>query len=73
MSNWLTTRAATTWHPLPESQRSRIAALLDAWDASIDLKRALAFHAGIRPLPGEDVRRDLSAQVVPIKREWWRR
>lgn len=73
VSNWLATRAATTWQPLPESQRSRIATLLEAWDASIDLKRTLAFHAGIRPLPGEEVHRDLPADIVPIKRKWWRR
>ncbi|WP_030485728.1 hypothetical protein [Nocardioides aequoreus] len=74
ISNWLTTRAATTWQPLPESQRSRIAALLEEWDASKDVKRALAFHAGIRPLPVEYVHRDLPAEVVPIKRKrkWWR-
>lgn len=73
VSNWLSTRAATTWQPLPESQRSRIATLLKAWDASKDLKRTLAFHAGIRPLPGEEVHRDLPAEVVSIKRKWWRR
>lgn len=73
VSNWLTTRAAITWQPLPESQRSRIATLLEAWDASIDLKRTLAFHAGIRPLPVEEVHRDLSAEIIPIKRKWWRR
>lgn len=73
VSNWLTTRAATTWQPLPENQRSRIAALLEEWDASKDLKRNLAFHAGIRPLPVEEVHRELPAEVVPIKRKWWRR
>lgn len=73
VNNWLTTRAATTWQPLPESQRSRIAALLEEWHASKDLKRTLAFHAGIRPLPVEEVHRELPAEVVPIKRKWWRR
>lgn len=73
VSNWLTTRAATTWQPLPENQKARIAALLDAWDASLDLKRTLAFHAGIRPLPGEEVHRNVPAEIIPIKRKWWRR
>lgn len=73
VSNWLTTRAATTWQPLSDSQRARIATLLEAWDASTELKRTLAFHAGIRPLPGEVVQRDLPDDVVPIKRRWWRR
>ena len=73
VSNWLTTRAATTWQPLAENQRARIAALLAVWDASLDLKRTLAFHAGIRPLPGEEVGRDMPSEVIPIKRKWWRR
>ena len=73
VSNWLTTRAATTWQPLAENQRARIAALLAVWDASLDLKRTLAFHAGIRPLPGEEVDRDMPSEVIPIKRKWWRR
>ena len=73
VSNWLTTRAATTWQPLPEHQKVRIAALLDAWDASIDLKRTLAFHAGVRPLPGETRPPTQHGDVVPRKRKWWRR
>jgi HEAT repeat protein len=73
VSNWLTTRAATTWQPLAESQRSRIAGLLDSWDASIDLKRTLAFHAGIRPLPGQASPEAPVDVLVPLKRKWWRR
>ncbi|MFZ2502755.1 MAG: hypothetical protein WAW88_08815 [Nocardioides sp.] len=73
VSNWLTTRAATTWQPLAESQRSRIAGLLDAWDASIDLKRTLSFHAGIRPLPGQTSSEAPVGDVVQLKRKWWRR
>lgn len=73
VSNWLATRAATTWQPLRGNQRARIAALLDGWEASIDLKRTLAFHAGIRPLPGETRRLTPEGDVVPLKRKWWRR
>lgn len=73
VSNWLTTRAATTWQPLQESQRSRIAALLEAWDASIDVKRTLGFHAGIRPLPGQVANEPPAGDVIPLKRKWWRR
>ena len=46
VSNWLTTRAGTIWQPLPVHQRAKIAALLDAWDASLELRRTLGFHAG---------------------------
>jgi hypothetical protein len=73
VSNWLTTRAATTWQPLPDHQKSRIQALLDVWDASVDLKRTLAFHAGIRPLPGETRAASVEEAAVPRKRKWWRR
>lgn len=75
VSNWLTTRAATTWQPLSDSQRARIAELLGAWDASTDLKRTLAFHAGIRPLPERDApTSELIADAVGLKcKRWWRR
>lgn len=72
VNNWLTTRAATTWQPLPDGQRSRIAALIDTWDVSTDLKRNLAFHAGIRPLPGEEGRADQAAEVLPMRPKRWR-
>lgn len=73
LSNWLATRAATTWQPLPDSQRARIGELLDAWDGSVDLKRTVAFHAGIRPLPGETRQPAPEAPIVRLKRKWWRR
>ncbi|WP_418062182.1 HEAT repeat domain-containing protein [Pimelobacter simplex] len=72
VSNWLTTRAATTWQPLPVRQRARIADLIAAWDAPADLKRTLAFHAGIRLRPGADSgATEEPARVIDRKRRWW--
>lgn len=75
VSNWLMTNAATTWQPLSDGQRVRIAELLSKWDASVDLKRTLAFHAGIRPLPSNERESGASdTGAVAIKRKrWWRR
>lgn len=71
VSNWLMTRAATTWQPLSDSQRARIAELVATWDASADLKRTLAFHAGIRPLPGPEREARGSDAVVLKRKRWW--
>lgn len=45
--NWLDTKAATTWEPLPPDQGERIAGLLVRWPGVDEHKRVIAFHAGL--------------------------
>ncbi len=47
VENWLDVSAATTWEPLQEDQRARIASWLEQSDLRRDQQRVLAFHAGI--------------------------
>ncbi len=70
LENWIHAHAASTWQPLPQNQRDRIATLLQTWDGPISAKRTVAFHAGIRPLPGNN---SFSGQDDPPRRGWWRR
>ncbi|WP_248583119.1 HEAT repeat domain-containing protein [Nocardioides sp. InS609-2] len=49
--SWLASAAATTWQPLAGDQRDRIGVLLSGWSSPDQERRAVAFHAGIRPLP----------------------
>lgn len=53
LENWLDVSAATTWEPLPEDQRARIASWLGSADLAPDRQRVLAFHAGIK-LPADE-------------------
>lgn len=56
IGTWLAVTAATTWVPLAEDQRERIACLLPRAGLGSERQRVLAFHAGIKPLTPEDDR-----------------
>jgi HEAT repeat protein len=73
--NWLDVSAATTWNPLPEEQRARLAALLPASGLDEDRKRMVAFHAGIKLSPTDGSARagdDAEEPVAAKKRSWLR-
>ncbi|MBZ5737188.1 HEAT repeat domain-containing protein [Nocardioides mangrovi] len=75
LRNWLDVSAATTWEPLPEGQRARIASWLDRAGLGQDQQQVLAFHAGIK-LAGADrePRSDGDVSVtVPARRGRWLR
>ncbi len=72
--NWLNGQAATTWAPLSNRQRHRMAALLTRAGLGDEEQRTVAFHARIEQsaLPRED---DESAggHSRPGPSRWWRR
>lgn len=70
--NWLNGQAATTWAPLNNRQRGRIAALLTRAGLADDERRRVAFHARIEE---SAVLRDALAgrPSPPWPSRWWRR
>ena len=73
--NWLAVGAATTWQPLPDSQRERLEALLSGSDFSRETRRLMAFHLGLEPPAEEQTTRptqDLSATATTRARRWLR-
>ncbi|MFD3452287.1 hypothetical protein ACFWVC_08900 [Streptomyces sp. NPDC058691] len=74
--NWLTTKSATTWANLSDTQRRRIQKGVATGAFDDTTRRTLAFHVGIdRPPPPAPVRRNDSAPVEepsPPARRWLR-
>lgn len=69
--SWLDAGAASTWQPLPESQRERIIGLLPGANLDPGRVRVLSFHAGIRgsveePSPAPDAEPEPLATVLPM-------
>ena len=73
--NWLEVSAPTTWEPLTEARRARIATLLTGAGLGREEQRVAAFHAGIK-LPAKEVRTrptdGLSAPHPVPRRSWLR-
>lgn len=71
--NWLETAAATTWQPLPNIQRERMAALLPL--SGLDERQAavLAFHAGIARTGSTPDRHVEDTLGRPLRPRWWHR
>ena len=75
VKNWLDVSAATTWAPLPEDQRARIASWMDQVDLDRHQQRELAFHTGVNlpldewePRPEQD-----EAELASVKSGRWLR
>lgn len=72
--NWLETAAATTWEPLSDVQRERMAALLPL--SGLDERRSalLAFHAGIARTGSTPDRHPADSSPDSLRRpRWWQR
>lgn len=68
IANWLEVSAATTWAPLPEDQRARIAQWLDRAKLDERHRRLLAFHAGLHHVdPPPDPSSD-TTETAPVLR-----
>jgi HEAT repeat protein len=72
--NWLNGQAATTWAPLDNRQRQRMAALLTRAGMGDDEQRTVAFHARIEQSasPREDDESN-GPPSRPGPSRWWRR
>jgi HEAT repeat protein len=71
ISSWLAVSAATTWDPLSDEQRTRIAVSLNAADLNTEQARIVAFHAGIKRSANASEGAAPSPRA-PARRRWLR-